>query len=322
MKKNVNDVKIYGYVYQVSNLEMKVSGENSKNPGTPFIMGDIEIATDESGINVVPVHFTYVTEHYKKKDANGNPMENRTYTILKKIIETPELTWIKGGKENAMTVRIDGSLDVNDYYNRDNQQVSMKRVSGSFITVIKDAELAEIDSRAVFKVDALIDKVTRVEEDPEKGIDEHGIVSGYVFNYANALLPFEFKVTNPAGITYFEDKDPSSSEPLYTMLTGDIINKVTREKKVEEAAFGDDIVSYVNHRERTWLIKNAKNVPYEFDDESTITREELKKALQDREIHWADIKKNREEYQSKNKTVETGAFDAAAAPVQNKTFNF
>jgi len=38
-----------------------VTGPNSAHPGTTFISGEIEIATDEAMTNIVPVHFTYVT---------------------------------------------------------------------------------------------------------------------------------------------------------------------------------------------------------------------------------------------------------------------
>ena len=60
MKKFINQTHIAGALYQ-HDLTLKVSGENSKAPGTEFITGNIEIATDDDGINIVPVHFTYVT---------------------------------------------------------------------------------------------------------------------------------------------------------------------------------------------------------------------------------------------------------------------
>ena len=59
-KKFINKTYIEGAVYQHS-LELKKTGEQSKNPGTEYITGALEIATDDNGINIVPVHFTYVT---------------------------------------------------------------------------------------------------------------------------------------------------------------------------------------------------------------------------------------------------------------------
>ena len=55
--KMINQTHIEGALYQ-HDLALKVTGENSKNPGTEFISGNIEIATDNAGINIVPVHFT------------------------------------------------------------------------------------------------------------------------------------------------------------------------------------------------------------------------------------------------------------------------
>ena len=43
---------IEGYIYE-HKREEKVSGETSKNPGTPFISGTLSIATDDELLNVV-----------------------------------------------------------------------------------------------------------------------------------------------------------------------------------------------------------------------------------------------------------------------------
>ena len=78
MKKMINATHIEGVLYQ-HDLELKTSGENSKNPGTEFIAGNIEIATDDAGINIVPVHFTYVTATTAKGKVND------TFNTLKKL---------------------------------------------------------------------------------------------------------------------------------------------------------------------------------------------------------------------------------------------
>jgi hypothetical protein len=44
--KFFNEAHIEGYLYE-HNLEMKETGPNSKNPGTPFISGTIGIVTDD-----------------------------------------------------------------------------------------------------------------------------------------------------------------------------------------------------------------------------------------------------------------------------------
>lgn len=51
-KKFINQTHCEGYVYE-SNLELKVSGPNSKNPGTEFINGTLSVATDDELLNVI-----------------------------------------------------------------------------------------------------------------------------------------------------------------------------------------------------------------------------------------------------------------------------
>ena len=47
MKKMINTTHIEGLLYE-HKLELRESGPNSKNPGTKFIMGTVDIATDDT----------------------------------------------------------------------------------------------------------------------------------------------------------------------------------------------------------------------------------------------------------------------------------
>ena len=70
MRKAINQVHVEGRVYDFTIAE-KVTGEASKNPGTPYIGGTIDVATDEACLNVVTVNFTYVTETTSKGNKNN-----------------------------------------------------------------------------------------------------------------------------------------------------------------------------------------------------------------------------------------------------------
>ena len=94
-KKNfINKTHIEGLLYQHS-LELKVSGPNSKTPGTQFIAGNIEIATDDAGLNIVPIHFSYVTA------VTSSGKTNATFGTLMNIIDEKFPSVMKSGKENA-----------------------------------------------------------------------------------------------------------------------------------------------------------------------------------------------------------------------------
>ena len=109
MKKMINATHIEGSLYQ-HDLELKKSGENSKNPGTEFISGNIEIVTDDAGINIVPVHFTYVTA------VTGKGKVNDTFNTLKNIIDGVYKSVMKDGVENATKLRVDSAIGLNEFY--------------------------------------------------------------------------------------------------------------------------------------------------------------------------------------------------------------
>ena len=93
MKKNFNNkTHVEGVLYQHS-LELKTSGETSANPGTQYIAGTIEIATDNDRLNIVPVHFTYVTATTKSGKTNA------TFVTLMDIV-SGKIGSVMGQSEN------------------------------------------------------------------------------------------------------------------------------------------------------------------------------------------------------------------------------
>lgn len=311
MRKNINTERIEGYVYQASDLSLKTTGPNAKNPNTPYINGKLEVAIDEDGLNVITVHFTYVTEFYSKSGK-----QNNTFIALKKIIESPEKTWIVGGKENAFKVRVDASLALNDFVGSDGNIVAEKRNEGSFVTIVH--ELSNIAERNTFQEDMLITKVNHVEANPERGIiEDYVTLGGAVFNFRNEILPVEFVVRGSAGMKYFEDFNITGANPLYTKVWGNLNSRTTQIERTEETAFGEAVVTTYPRKSKEWTVTHSAKVPYDFGDENILTAEEVNAALQTREMHLAEVKQRAEEYQSSKNDNK-----AAAAAPKIKDFQF
>lgn len=279
MNHKTNAVHVEGYVFS-HNLRALVS----KKTGTPFIMGDLNIATDDTFTNVVPVHFTYVTETFKSGKANP------TWEILQELMAGGKT--VESDGTDAMKVRIDGDVEVNDFVTRDGDMASPKRVRGSFMHLMT-GPLS--DMPATFDVDMLI--VAATEREVEDG-DDYLNLRGYVFNYREDALPIDVNVRSKGGMNYFEDCDISSSNPLYTHIKGEIVSQSIVREVTEESAFGEPIVRKVTRNLRTWDVTWASVEPYEWDDESTLTKKEFKKKLAEREEHLAQVKKDYEEYQA------------------------
>lgn len=312
MKKVMNNnAHIEGRLYEHS-LEKKVSGPNSKNPGTEFINGTISVATDDEMLNVVQVHFSYVTATTK----NGKP--NATFNILQSIIDGKIGSAMEHGKENAGKLRVDTAIDLNEWYDtrNDNQLVSVKRNEGGFVH--QTSELCDEAQRATFDVDMVITGVKRVEADPEKDTPEKVIVKGYIFNFRKAVLPVEFSVYEPhapaAALDYFENLGATGKSPVFTRVQGKQISQTVVRKKEEESAFGGTIVKETRSSQRDFVINWAAVETYEWDSEDGILASELSAALAQREVDLADVKKRQDEYQaSKNNALAKASATTAPA---------
>jgi hypothetical protein len=309
MKTMINKSHIEGLLYQHT-LEIKTSGPNSAKPGTVFISGNIDIATDDAMTNIVTVHYTYVTEQTSK----GKP--NNTFTVLNDIINGTLGSVMGSGVETAAKLRIDSALGLNEFYSdRSGKEelVSAKRNEGGFIHVT--TSLTEDEKlRNTFDVDMIITGFRMIEADEEKDLPEKMILKGAIFDFRNALLPVEFSVLNPRAIAYFDGLGISNSTPVFTRLQGRQVSEVVTKVVTEESAFGEPIVKKFSSTRKDFVITWAASDTYEWDDDSTITAADLKKAMSDRETTLATMKQRQDEYKaSKNQ--------AAPAPAAGG-FNF
>ena len=307
MKAVINKTHIEGILYEHA-LELKVSGPNTKNPGTEFINGTVSIATDEAMTNIVPVHFTYVTA------VTASGKANATYTTLKNIVDGVIGTYMKDGKEKAGKLRIDSAIGLNEFYTDRNGQeelVSAKRNEGGFVHTC-DVLVEDEKARNTFECDMLITGTFRTEADEEKNLPEKVTVKGAIFDFRKALLPVEFTATNPNAMNYFEDLGASQTNPVFTKVWGRQVSQVVVKTTTEESAFGEPVVRETKSTRRDFVITGAAKEPYVWDDESSMTAAELTEAIAAREVYLAGVKQRADEYKASKATVSVAAPAAGA----------
>lgn len=313
MRRIVNREHVEGILFQ-HDLEVKtVQNETSANYGKEFISGTVEVSVDEEGLNVIPVHFTYVTE------TTNSGKKNSTYTALKRIIDEDK-TIVSVGKDEAFKVRIDTALALNDFYSND-QLVSVKTNEGGFLSIVNT--LCNEKERNTWEADMIITGCNIIEADPEKNIDEDYMqVKGAIFNFRNELLPMDFILRNKDGFKHFEDMEASPSDPTFTKVWGRI-NCLTKTTTVEEeTAFGEAAVRTYERKVKEWEITGTpKVISYDFGGED-LTAEELTKAMQDREIKLADIKKRSDEYKAQKAAENNQSVQTTTGPKAVKTGTF
>ena len=310
--KWTNSVNITGKIFNLGSgfreLQVKVSGPNSKHPGTRFIQGEMNIAVDKDCNNIIPVNYQYVPEFWPAKDG-GEPRENANFKALERIINEA-MVCERVGVEEAAQVRISGDVASNDFWNADGELISAKQINGGFI---HDAYGKVPERAATFKMDCVLTKC--IEREFENDDSSVVILGGYTFNFRNDLVPFEVNVRSEGGKNYFLDQDISSKTPMVTTIEGDIVNATIKREIIKESAFGEPQVDVVETSHRSWDVVWAAPEPMEWDDDETITKNEMKQKIQDRENMLVEEKKKRDEYKA-NKTP--NAFHESKSTVKPK----
>lgn len=318
MQKMKNSIELFGKIYE-HDLKKTVTGPNSKNPGTEYITGTVSIATDDDCLNIVPVHYTFVTAATK----NGKP--NATFATLSNIIDGVYGTVMKTSKDDAAFARVDTQIGLNEFYtdrSGETTLVSAKRAEGGFIHIQgKNEEPPKIVNK--FTCDMLITNVRHIEADEEKGLPEKAIVKGAIFNdYNKTLMPVEFTAADSGAINYFEGLDATGKNPTFTQVWGKIINETIVRTITEESAFGEASVREIKSNRRDWVLTGAKPEPYDFNTEGTLTTEEVNEAVKTREIYLATLKSRNDEYKASRAAVITSKPAAKTATVASGDFDF
>jgi hypothetical protein len=315
IKKPINKTHIEGYVYE-HDLKLKVTGPNTKAPGTQFINGELKVATDEACTNIISVFFTYVTA----TTAKGSP--NATFTALQTIINGERGCVMTVGKEKAAKVRIDSAIGLNEWYDKSNNDalVSNKRNEGGFVHFCDVLNSNEAE-RSTFACDMLITGANRVDANEAYGTPEKVVLKGYIFDFRGSFLPIELPVHKTEGMDYFESLEPSSSNPYIFNVWGTQLSTTVKKSVNEETLFGGPYVKETSTSFKDFVVEFAKDPGYTFGEDGTITLEDVKKGLADREVYLAGIKARRDEYEA-NKARAAAAPATPAPSSSNNGFNF
>lgn len=311
-----NSTRVEGWLYS-HKLEKRVTGENSAHPGTEYIRGSVDVATDDSMLNIVTVNYTYVTDRPESKNFH------ESYVNLSNILNGTLKCSTEVGPERAAKVRLDSAVGVNDFYtdrNGTEELVSAKRNEGGFVRVVNVLN-ADENQRSTFDCDMIITGVKHVDANEERSVKEHSVVSGYVFNFRKEILPVDFHASNPGAMRYFENLDATEANPVFTRVRGKQISNTVTRQITEESAFGDPVVREVTSSRKEFEITWAQPEEYTWDDPETYTAKELQAAKEARETNLATIKSRADEYKANRGTANTpSAF--SSVPVSNSKVEF
>lgn len=272
MKKFQNEINLQGYVYSIGGngtIYRGTTGPESKVPNTDYMTANINIATDEDGVNIVPVRFGFTTQYFK----SGN--ENSNWAVLNEI-ENDNATWAEKGKEGAYKIRLTAQVGSNPFVDRNTGEI-VDRPSINVNFAHPSNNGFNDSQRDTFKLDVLMIGYNIVESEDS---EDFGRITGYAFDsFRKEMIPVTLVIRNPDGVKYFDTLDISKAHPVLTNVWGTIKNTTIKTEHEIESAFGAPTVEYTTRSLREWVIDGCAPNPMPFDDESTITAAEVKECL-------------------------------------------
>lgn len=187
MKQGKNILQLEGIL-----LEKKVVGEGTGKAGR---WKKIELLIRDKKGSEIPV---IMMQSEFGKDKNKNQIENSAFKGLETIINEYK-TVASHGLEEADRVSITrGSISKNVYKNRNNELAEIVNFETRYIKRIEEER--ELLDCAVLTLSGVIHKKL-----PTNGGTEL-IVRFLVPNFKGEVEYFDFKVTNPEGVAYFEEE--------------------------------------------------------------------------------------------------------------------
>ena len=295
-KKMINKSHIEGYLYE-STLEEKVAGAEAKNPGSKYINGKLSIEVAEDNVIVIDIYESEITKKGTK---------NQKYDTYKNIIAANNV--VANGRDLAAKIRMDSALSTKNWYHSDGELITSLRNFNGFAHIITDNKFTPA---ATFEVDILITTTSDDMTKNENGdLEPNGalVINGFIFDFAEKIMPVRFLIESENGIKYFRDLEPNT----FTKVWGNMVTQSTTNTRVEESAFGEDKVAEYTQTRKKFVVTGTNKEPYAFGDEDVLSVKTVQEAIAARNTYLAELK-TKTESRKKNEGTASIAVDKTTA---------
>ena len=253
--------------------------------------------------NAIGVDFFPASE--KKLDENGQIIDNPNFKSLKTVLENyiPKNNAKDG--EVPTRVKIDGILSANEYVNKDTYEFkSITQVNGFRITStgVPEEDIADCEISGIIR--SIIPE-TKGEDAEETGRLK---VELYTFNRNAETTPFTFIVEADLADDFNSLYEAGQSVKLYY----EIITKQVGAKKPTTGGFGRRESHMVSGFSVTEYSVFRGDDPFDEESEYYIDPEDMKQALNERDIKIDNMVKTAKENKDKPKSSPKGASSSGA----------
>lgn len=250
--------------------------EKVERDGVTKIQGSILILINEETQACVEMHFMPQPQVW------GTGNVNKNYELLEQIINNKDEVTYEKVKEEAINLKVTGSLNVNDFYIEPKGKtefiyVEEPQIKTGFVSIDNKQ-----NAKAVFQLEGLFMGIEDEIKDDE--VTGNKIVKmGLIDTYRNTISAFKLKITptqenGPEGIATIETYVPNET---IVCLSGIICCDVVTVDKPVEMVFGPSQMSSYQKDEKYFLITGAEVAK---SRDGLISDEELEELIKNKNI--------------------------------------
>lgn len=294
LKQAENQCTIEGILSEV-NLTEGVGKQSKKD----YIMGEIKVKTivPINGVDTeleIPVR---VFSNRLKKDGGLNP----AFDSIKKIGEMTSLAACGGDMSQADYIRFENaSIQMNEYYNKNDQLVSFPTVRGTFARKVDRSKyIPTADFSNVIVVGGF-----KEETDREGNLTGRLIVKGVLPQWGGVVDVVDYVVASEAAKTHISTFWQKGD----TVRVAGVVNfSTTTETQIVEMGFGEPEVKHKTRSVSELLI--TKGSQGALDAEFAYDPDDISEALTKRQARLNELKTNstkKAEVATKSSTIDLG----------------
>lgn len=300
IKQSINNAQIIGTLKEINleevTKEVTLKGANGvekKVTCQQITKKEFKNPTFLVECNETDIGVDFYPASEKKLDENGNIVDNPNYKAMKTVLNN-YVPKIKDA-ENATRVKIDGVLALNEYVSKDTfEYKGFPQINGFRITSTGVPEEDSTDSEISGIIRSIVPE-TKGEDAEETGRLK---VELYTFNKQAETSPFTFIVEQDLADDFNNFYEAGQSVKLYY----EVITRQVGAKKATTGGFGRRESHMVNGFSVTEYSVFRGDEPFVEDSEYYINPEDMKQALNERDIKIENMVKTAKENKDKPKS--------------------
>jgi hypothetical protein len=276
----VNTVEIVGTVKAIDLQEAEAKVSKKK-----FIKGTVTVTSNHDG--KVHEHKISVFQMEKNKKGDVTTIYKGIKTVMDEFKSIEAL-----GEENADRIKVTGELDLEEYYNKQEQLVSFNKVKGVFFNRLEaDSGIAD---KAIASIEVVVENFAP-HADPNTGEILHHNVSAFTVGFGERVIELKKAIVSDALVGPMENLYVPGSTGRLTFKLNSFVETVEKDQQDTPVEMSHGFGSEEKPEGNTTFERRTNNLEITggdlpFEEPKALSEEQIAHAKRSRALALEELK--------------------------------